>query len=732
MSRAFDPIRRRASWSLPILALLGLLLLSLLATGAADKLRARASRLDQAEHDAKSLALLVDQHVSRAFEGIEGELERAIDKTEGQSWDQVEHSASMWRFVVKLTKAAPLLHSLELYDSGDRLRLSSGHFPTPPKGMIQFDAASFRDRIERAPDELLVGGLVQSRHDHLWYMSVGRAVPDGKGGQRGFAVGSVEPRAIRDFFRWAPIGAHGLIELLDRDGTIVVSTEASDRVAAQRTAVASLVTRVMADKSGMTVRGDVLGDGVPRILSLHPMANLPFVVLVELTQADMLQDWRRRFVFDFSVGIAVIIAFTVLSVLLHRRIVGEQRATMAARLAEQRLNDAVENTGQGFALWDVKDRLVICNRRYRELHSVAGLTIEPGIPFAKIIEASADAGIYRIEASRREWIAERVEHHRRAKGSFEQQLADGRWLLVSERRTREGGVVSIRTDITALKSKEAELERLVSALEEERERTEAQAVELARLADGFAEAHRVAAQANATKTMFLASMSHELRTPLNAILGFSEMMMRETFGPLGNNKYKEYVADVHQSGEHLLELINDVLDLSKIEAGKLELSPERQNLAELVEECVRLVSERANAKGLVLTVALPSNLPCVRADRRAAKQILLNLLSNAVKFTSAGGQVRVTGDVLDSSVAITVRDTGIGIEPNEIERLFRPFERANNAAHQEGTGLGLAIARTLAERSGGALRLESKIGEGTVVRMELPIYGEGEPIADAA
>jgi len=732
MGRTFTDDRRRGSWSVPILSLLGILLLVLLVIGVSERLRGRSERLAQAEHDASSLALLVDQHVERTFADIEGDFERIADRVQGKSWDEIQHSRDIWQFVAKLAKESPFLYSLELYDSFDRPRVSNEKFPAPPLGMIEFDSKSLSERFAKASDRLVVGGLVKNRDNAGRVMSVGYAIFGDDGDLRGFAVGSVEPGAIRDFFRWAPIGAHGAIELVYQDGSVVATTASDERSIGRPSLFAPSLAEARIDRSDRILRGDVLGDGVRRIVAVHPMVKLPFYILVELTQADVLRDWTHRFIFDSAVSVGAVAAFCVLLVLLYRRIVSEQRAYRAARIAEQRLADAVESIGQGFALWDANDRLVICNSRYRELHRLDEIRIEPGVRFEKVLEATTKAGLYRIAGSAERSIEERAERHRNPRGSFEQQLADGRWMLVIERRTSEGGVVGIRTDITSLKHKEAELRKLVGDLEAARAHSEAQAIELAGLADKYAEAHRRAEEANVSKNMFLASMSHELRTPLNAILGFSEMMMRETFGPLGSPKYKEYAADVHRSGLHLLELIGDVLDLSKIEAGRLDLTPERQDVRKLVAECVRLVDDLAAVKGVAVSVDLPDALPCVRADRRAAKQILINLLSNSIKFTNAGGSIEITGMSDDGCVRIAVRDTGIGIAAGDIERLFKPFERGHNALRLEGTGLGLVIARALAERNGGAVGLESKVGEGTVVWLELPVDPEGEPVADAA
>ncbi len=238
--------------------------------------------------------------------------------------------------------------------------------------------------------------------------------------------------------------------------------------------------------------------------------------------------------------------------------------------------------------------------------------------------------------------------------------------------------------------------------------------------------------ASRSKSSFLAHMSHELRTPLNAIIGFSEVMASETLGPLDNPRYREYVRHINSSGGHLLSLINDLLDLSKIEAGKLELSEEAIGLKPLFERCRVLVSEAAHHKGLALTLDVPEGLPLLRCDRRKLQQVLVNLLSNAVKFTPAGGQIVLAAksDGADD-ISICVSDDGIGIAPEELEKVMAPFGQAREALVREieGTGLGLPLAKALVELHGGELELQSSLGRGTTVTVRLP--GRAERAAPA-
>ncbi|RMF12066.1 MAG: PAS domain S-box protein [Alphaproteobacteria bacterium] len=229
--------------------------------------------------------------------------------------------------------------------------------------------------------------------------------------------------------------------------------------------------------------------------------------------------------------------------------------------------------------------------------------------------------------------------------------------------------------------------------------------------------------ANRSKSEFLANMSHELRTPLNAILGFSEIIRAETLGPIGDPRYKEYAADIHRSGSHLLEIINDILDLSKVEAGRLEIHPEKMEVGEVVDQCVRLVRERARRAGISLSVAVePMDLE-VAADRRLVKQILLNLLSNAIKFTPEGGKVTIRARrTPDGSCLLCVADTGIGMSPGEIRKAMVPFGQVDSVftRRHEGTGLGLPLVQAFVQAHGGTLKLESEKGRGTRADVILP------------
>lgn len=231
--------------------------------------------------------------------------------------------------------------------------------------------------------------------------------------------------------------------------------------------------------------------------------------------------------------------------------------------------------------------------------------------------------------------------------------------------------------------------------------------------------------ANRAKSAFLANMSHELRTPMNAILGFSELMINETFGPLGNDKYEEYINDVHTSAGHLLEIINEVLDMSKIEAGRIELDESEVCMSDLIKSVLRMMESRIFGKDLIMHQDIAENLPYIHVDQRLMRQVLINLITNAVKFSNPGGDVHVKAEMIKNIMQITVKDEGIGIAEEKLEQAMEPFGQVTDKAEntgQQGTGLGLPLAKAMIELHEGTISLESKEGEGTTVQFRLPAH----------
>ncbi|WP_050630307.1 sensor histidine kinase [Bradyrhizobium viridifuturi] len=388
--------------------------------------------------------------------------------------------------------------------------------------------------------------------------------------------------------------------------------------------------------------------------------------------------------------------------------------------ADLRLRDAIETIPEAFVLWDADDRLVLCNSHFQRLHKLPDTAVSPGTSYETVIEVGSMPEVRtRLHESGVPAPGART---------FEAQLDDGSWLHISERRTKDGGYVSVGTDITRIKAHEQKLvdndlrlRASVIDLQRSQSELERQAVELADLAEKYSQEKTRAEDANAAKSKFLANMSHELRTPLNAIIGFSEIMGSGLFGTLGSDKYEEYCHDILTSGKYLLEVINDILDMSKIEAGRMKFDMEPLDLSGILAESLRVVSGRAEHKGLSLESDIESTISVV-ADRRSVKQIIVNLLSNAVKFTPDNGRVLVRGQMLDDSIVLLIADSGIGIAPDSLRRLGKPFEQVESQLTKsyQGSGLGLAIARSLTNLHGGSMKLRSKLGVGTVVRVTLP------------
>ena len=303
-----------------------------------------------------------------------------------------------------------------------------------------------------------------------------------------------------------------------------------------------------------------------------------------------------------------------------------------------------------------------------------------------------------------DWIEWRMAIHHNQSAPLELQLSDGRWLSISERPTDEGGVVCIYTDITTLKQREAELSRLV---------------------DSLAVARDEAQEANQAKSRFLATMSHELRTPLNAILGIGDMM-REEAADAGQADLLDPLGRINRAGRHLLQLVNDVLDLSKIEAGRLEVHPEEVLVRGFVADIETTGRPLATRNANQFVCECPDDIGSLQADPVRLRQVLLNLVGNACKFTERG-EVRLSVSRRNGRVEFAVSDTGIGITPQQLEKLFTDFTQADASTTRRygGTGLGLAISRRLCRMMGGDIEVTSIPGSGSTFTAWLPAEADG-------
>jgi signal transduction histidine kinase/HAMP domain-containing protein len=354
------------------------------------------------------------------------------------------------------------------------------------------------------------------------------------------------------------------------------------------------------------------------------------------------------------------------------------------RSAENRLMDALETSQEGVMLIAPDGKIVMSNSTLRSFFPAISHQLIPGTKF--------DTALQQIQGQLRPTQAPSEDVA--TSGYAELELADGRWLRMTGSATSEGGSIFLLSDFTAIKEREESLRR----------------------------AKREAEDANASKSRFLANMSHELRTPLNAIIGFSEILSGQFFGNLGNERYLDYSRDILRSGRHLLAVINDVLDLSKSEAGKMVLAARQTDMRDVLSDCISMVREQCADAGLQLSATgLLSPLPMI-ADAAKLRQIFLNLLSNAIKFTEKGGTILLETQAFDDHIAVTVADTGIGMDPQDVEIAFQPFGQVDNRLERryEGTGLGLPLTKALVDLHNGRMSIDGARGRGTRVTVSFP------------
>jgi adenylate cyclase len=385
------------------------------------------------------------------------------------------------------------------------------------------------------------------------------------------------------------------------------------------------------------------------------------------------------------------------------------------RASERHLIEALESISEGFSLYNADDRLVLCNRRYRELlYPGIEETVVPGTSFEQIARAAAERGLIadaigRVDA----WVDDRLRRHCNPSGPHLQRRSNGRWIQINERKTADGGTVTVYSDVTALKRSEAELADLVHKLQAARDQ---------------------GMQASRAKSYFLANMTHELRTPLNAILGIAELLAEQA-RERDQQDTAEALLRIARAAKHLLDLIIGILDLSRIDAGRLALHTEDFDIEALVRDLAAAARSLAEKNGNRLSVSCPEGIGCMHADQGRIRQVLLSLLHNACKFTE-NGEVTLAvargrpdgGERLEFQVT----DTGIGIAAEQMASLFGEFTQADASSTRRygGAGVGLAISRRLVRMMGGEITAESRPGHGSAFTVHLPARCERKPGAD--
>lgn len=555
-----------------------------------------------------------------------------------------------------------------------------------------------------APVRLFIGPPEQNTKDGGWLIMLSRPlVRDGV--VRGVIAAAVPIAAFTGFFQEIVTTDATQISLLLDNGILIGGLpDRQQMIGTVPKFSAALLASATKQPAGV-LEGSDDGAGELGLRSFRRVPQYPLIVSVSRGLADILRQWREEE--TTSIGEWLLFAWTavtltmlVVCALKRQQLAAEHLRHSEVQLKRQTslLQSTLENIGEGLSVFDSQARLVAWNSRFCELLDLPQ-DLTAGAPLGDILMLQAIRGDFGDDEPLAE-VAKRVERFYCDVPTVKERATPaGRILQIRRRAMPDGAVLSIYSDITDLRASERKL----------------------------IQARGQAEMANRSKSDFLANMSHELRTPLNAIIGFSEIISHELFGPMGNVKYLEYMQDVHKSSLHLLSIINDVLDMSKIEAGKLELSKEVLNVQNVIDDVIRMMRERAKCRAIEVIAELWDGEVDIWADERAMKQIFLNLLSNAIKFSKDGGKVwiRVVADRLDFAV-IEFEDHGIGMTDEEQERALQPFGQAKPSTTRNygGTGLGLPITKGLIEAHGGKLELTSRAGHGTVVRVRLPTERE--------
>jgi len=636
---------------------------------------------EQDSRDAK--ATLLAEHASRTMSAIDLSLE-TIAETLKTRLPLDKPSVFTQILLDKHFARLPQVRALVVNDQDGHVLNSTRSFPPPV--LNNGDRDYFTEQKKWRGVGLYIDKIEVARADNKPFLPMTRPILDNDGNFQGVVEAVTDPNYFAAFYAANELEQSDIALLEREDGAIFAGGGLSDEQLLKsdhNTIVKNLGTTVLS-----SIR-NVPGFPAKIVLIGRPVISSPqFMTFIAM---------------DFGLLLVMTVIAGWLARAAAREATAVNREARARRTAEARLLRAIESAPAGFALYDPHDRLVLSNELYRAFFDRIKELIVPGASFDELVRAAVDRKIYadvdrNLEDEHMRW---RLKQHRTGSGESVLKLDDDRWVMARERRTEEGEIVCFFSDITPLKQKEEALHRSEEAEKAARLRAE---------------------HANQAKTSFLANMSHELRTPLNAIIGFSEMIERKEMGPLSET-YRQYGEIVRTSGQHLLLIINDILDVAKLNSGKTELHLETVDVDHIISEAVSIISRKTDSAQVQITTNLDARCPRIEADPNRLRQVLLNLLTNAVKFTHAGGRIDVSTSVAASELRIVVKDTGIGMAPEDIPRALEPFTQVSKdlTLAQEGTGLGLPISKSLIELHGGRFELASLPKLGTTVTISLPI-----------
>lgn len=688
--------------------------------------QARDSRVEQAVTETHNLVGTLEQHAARTVEAVDLALDAVVDRLSHEAGGPGAAPA-IHRLLANAVERLPQVTAILVFDETGRAIYDSES--DPPRVLDASDRRYFTVHRERTDIGLFVDSPLLGRLTDQWVAALSRRVSKLDGSFAGVVIAPLRLSYFQQFYDRIDIGPAGAISLWHVNGALLVRTPFDARNMAPDRFEAPLFRERLIQSSAGDYRMNVVSDGGDRLVGYSRVGmQLPLIVTVGRAMRDILAPWWQRAWIDMAIAAAMIVLLLLLTLgvgfTLHRADANRRRAATA----EARLRDAIESLPDGFLLWDTEDRLVMINQTVlrwevtRGSDRIAPLVI--GSTYEDIVGRRIRKGVIAVEGGDLEaYMRFRLAVHRNPTGEpIEQRFGSGDWMRVTERRTSDGGIVTITTDITAQKNFEIETRHANERLEEQAQGLAAAAQELHE-ANRRAQAARVnAEQANRSKSEFLTTMSHELRTPLTAVIGFSDVIINPLFGAETPEQFREYGRYIKSSGEHLLSLINDMLDLAKIESGKMELYEGDTDLAQALRAVLAMTKERAHEQAVTVVWQPPPAPIVLRADEIKLKQSLINVVSNAIKFTPAGGRITISVETTPEAIDIKVVDTGIGISGEDLGKVFEPYRQIDSSVSRrhKGTGLGMPLTLSLMQMHGGTVLLASELGVGTTVTLRLP------------
>jgi PAS domain S-box-containing protein len=652
-------------------------------------LQSRETRLAEAEREIANLSLVLAEQTERTFQSVDFLLLAIVEEL--RSPLGFSDPATIHETLRARSANAPQLWGLSVAGADGVLRHDSRRAQALPVSLA--DRKFFTAVRDGTGQEAVIGELSQSRIDGKFLIPMVRRLPGADGGFAGAVIGRIEPDYFKRLYDELDPGARLRIALVRTDGArLVRHPEQPELMSTPIPATAPVMLRMLETLSG-SFRATSFMDGEKHIFAYKRLGILPIQVIVAMPEERVLGEWRREAV-ETAVGAFVLASLLCLLIgLLARQVRRGEKLAEALHAGETRFRDFAKATSDWF--WEQDENLRFTylsgeifqiTGKHPELY--LGKTREEISPVVDVGDAAAHRAAIAARRPFRNFRFQRV----RPDGESRYVSTSGRPVFDEAGNFR--GYRGTGRDITQ------------EILAEQR----------------LIEAKAEAEAANTAKGEFLAVISHELRTPLNAIIGFSEVIAREILGPVGRPRYREYANDILNAGQHLLKLISDILDMSKIEVRKMELNEAPFDIGAVVESCIRLIDRRAADAGVSLVNWISPELPRLRGDEMRIRQALLNLLSNAVKFTPPEGEVKLRSSLEPSFVEIVVQDSGIGMSPEEIAVALQPFRQVESSMNRthEGTGLGLPLAKAFVELHGGRLLIESTPGGGTTARIRLP------------